>query len=76
MKNRPDAAAYSPSLSEADAAHLLTLRPSTLRAWRVRGLGPCYSHAGRRVVYLAEDLRAFLLANRVEPKSRRKGGRG
>lgn len=53
-----------------EAAIYLGLSRQTLANWRLRGLGPAYSRlggAGRpRIVYLIEDLDAFLRANRVE----------
>ena len=57
-------------LTTEEAAIYLGLSPQTLANWRVRGLGPVYLRLGSpgrpRIVYLPEDLDAFLRANRVE----------
>lgn len=57
-------------LTTEEAAIYLGLSRQTLANWRVHGLGPAYSRlggAGRpRIVYLIEDLDAFLRDNRVE----------
>lgn len=58
------------ALAAEDAAAYLGLSRQTLANWRARGQGPSYSRlggAGRpRIVYLVEDLDAYLHANRVE----------
>lgn len=58
------------ALTAKDAAAYLGLSRQTLANWRLRGLGPAYSRLGGsgrpRIVYLIEDLDAFLRANRVE----------
>lgn len=58
------------ALTAKEAAIYLGLSRQTLANWRVHGLGPAYSRlggAGRpRIVYLPEDLDAFLRDNRVE----------
>lgn len=58
------------ALTAEEAATYLGLSRQTLANWRVHGVGPAYSRlggAGRpRIVYLVEDLDAFLRANRVE----------
>ena len=58
------------ALTAEEAAIYLGLSRQTLANWRVRGLGPVYSRLGGtgrpRIVYLVEDLDAFLRANRVE----------
>lgn len=57
-------------LTTEEAAIYLGLSPQTLANWRVRGLGPVYSRLGGtgrpRIVYLVEDLDAFLRSNRVQ----------
>ena len=57
-------------LTTEEAAIYLGLCHQTLANWRVRGLGPAYLRLGGtgrpRIVYLPEDLDAFLRANRVE----------
>ena len=58
------------ALTAQEAATYLGLSRQTLANWRARGQGPAYARlggAGRpRIVYLIEDLDAFLRANRVE----------
>lgn len=58
------------ALTAEEAATYLGLSRQTLANWRVRGLGPAYSRLGGvgrpRIVYLVEDLDAFLRATRVE----------
>ena len=57
-------------LSEREAAaYLGPVSVRTLQDWRVQGVGPTYSKLGKRVAYDVRDLDAFLLANRVEPKT-------
>jgi len=47
-----------------DAAPAVGLRPQTLRKLRVTGGGPRFRYEGRRVYYLAPDLREWLEARR------------
>lgn len=60
------------TLTTKEAAVYLGLSDQTLANWRVHGQGPAYlrlgsSGSGRpRIVYLPEDLDAFLRANRVK----------
>ena len=65
-------------LTTEEAAIYLGLSHQTLANWRVHGLGPAYSRlggAGRpRIVYLVEDLDAFLRANRVKTTGFKAGG--
>lgn len=53
-------------LSESDVAALLGLSVKTLRNWRVDGKGPVYAKPGR-VVYLHDDVMAYLAATRRAP---------
>lgn len=66
----PTAPVTPAALTAEEAAIYLGLSRQTLANWRVHGLGPAYSRlggAGRpRIVYLVEDLDAFLRANRVQ----------
>lgn len=47
-------------LTEQEVAHLLRLKRSTLRAWRVKGKGPRFLKAGGRVLYKSADVEGFL----------------
>lgn len=47
---------------EADAADQLGSKPSTLRAWRVKGKGPRYYKIGGKVFYRGADLDAWIEA--------------
>jgi hypothetical protein len=38
-------------LTEQDVQALADVRPSTVEAWRARGLGPPYVRIGRRYIY-------------------------
>jgi excisionase family DNA binding protein len=51
-------------LSQRDAAALLGLSPRTLERYRVTGQGCRYTKLGRRVLYRADDLEAWI-ASRV-----------
>lgn len=53
--------------SEAEAADLLGVRVSTLRAWRARGSGPAWTALGRRIFYSESALRAHAEAQTVTP---------
>lgn len=46
------------------AAERLHLSTHTLAKWRVRGTGPKFVKAGRSVIYLKDDLDAFLSERR------------
>lgn len=48
--------------SEKDAASFLGSKPSTLRAWRVKGKGPRYYKIGGKVFYREGDLSAWIEA--------------
>jgi len=49
-------------LCETDAASYLGSRPSTLRAWRVKGKGPRYYKIGGKVFYKNTDLETWIEA--------------
>ena len=53
------------ALATDEAAHYIGIKYGTLKKWRSAGDGPTYVRAGSRVVYLIEDLDAWLHANRV-----------
>ncbi len=54
----------SPYFTTREAAGYLRLQPSTLERWRSVGGGPPYQKFGGRVVYLRDDLDAFVNAGR------------
>lgn len=54
-----------PTVLRSDAAaELLGLSIATLAKWRVSGGGPPYAKAGRCVLYVRDDLIAWLKSNR------------
>lgn len=55
------------TISESDVATLLGMSVKTLRNWRVDGKGPVYAKPGRVVVYLPDDVTAYLNASRRAP---------
>jgi excisionase family DNA binding protein len=55
------------SLSVQEAAVVLGVSPYTLRAW-VRQRRITHNRPGRRVVFTARDVQAFMAATRVEAK--------
>lgn len=64
----PSAMSILPTtLSEADVAALLGMAVKTLRNWRVEGKGPIYTKPSRVVVYLPDDVTAYLNACRRAP---------
>lgn len=56
------------AFSEAEAARLLGLNTHQLRDERLRGRIAASSIVGRRVRYLADDLRSYLMQNRTTTK--------
>ena len=50
-------------LTTTQAAAALTLKRTTLEAWRVRGGGPRYVKLGRAIRYRAEDIEDFIESN-------------
>ena len=54
---------YKPS----DPEMRMIATEGTLTQWRHFGRGPAYSVVGRRILYLGEDLNAFVDAGRVQP---------
>ena len=53
------------AVSEREAAQMLGVSAAGLRSWRKKQRGPAWCHLNRRVVYLLEDLRAYLAEARV-----------
>ncbi len=54
-------------LSEREAAEILHCSVHTLRAWRLRKVGPMWSHVGQRMVrYRVSDLESFIVNGRVK----------
>jgi len=52
-------------LNERQAAEMIGCSVALTRKWRRLGEGPSYCKIGRLVRYRAEDINAFLEANRV-----------
>lgn len=53
-------------LPTPEAARYIGLAYATLKRWRSTGHGPPYVRLGSRIVYLIEDLDAWLRAHRIE----------
>jgi len=54
-------------LTTPEAAALLRVKPSTLRIWRWRGVGPAHTRAGARVLYERGELLRWLASRTVTP---------
>jgi excisionase family DNA binding protein len=54
------------ALTEGEAAAMLGLKVSTLRAWRHRHSGPRFVRFGRAVRYMTADLNAYIAASGVD----------
>lgn len=56
-------------LTEAQAAELLGVSPSTLNLWRTRKMrrGPAYIKYGKIVRYRVEDLEEFIKNSIIQP---------
>ena len=52
----------------ADEAMRLIATVGSLALWRHLGKGPPYTKFGHRVLYLGEELNAWIDAHRVEPR--------
>lgn len=52
------------------AAALLCRAPSTLNGWRTQGIGPAFTHRGRRTRYALADLAMFIASERADPFAR------
>lgn len=52
-------------LTEAQAAYLLSIKPSTLQMWRMRGSGPAFIRTGSAIRYRQITLSAWLSARSV-----------
>ena len=55
------------AVRDHEAAEILGVSTSTLRAWRSQRRGPAFSRLGRRVVYSVAALHRFLEENSVSP---------
>lgn len=53
-------------LDTADVASLTRTPESTVRSWRRRRIGPAWCRVGRRVLYDARDVDAFIRSGRQE----------
>jgi len=60
------------------AAQRLGIKPTTLSAWRIKGIGPRFSASLRVARYRVSDLDAFmeagLVTNTIQAKQKRKKG--
>ena len=56
-------------INEGAAAEILDAKPSTLRAWRARGVGPEYIKVGRLIKYRPSKIHAYQLAQAVDPEA-------
>ena len=50
----------SPYLTRDEAAAYLRVSRFTLSNWATRGIGPKFTHAGRRTLYSPADLQSWL----------------
>lgn len=53
-------------LDEDDVAALTRTPVNTIRSWRRRRIGPVFCRVGRRVIYDARDVDAFIASGRIE----------
>lgn len=53
------------TVSRAEAAQILGVRPNTLAVWAHAGRGPAYLKIGRTVRYRTVDLEHFMAKGRV-----------
>lgn len=56
---------YTPT----EAAQILRVSPKTLSKWRGNGDGPIFRKAGRKILYAAIDLEAFMEPHRSTKKA-------
>jgi predicted site-specific integrase-resolvase len=56
-------------LTSIEAAQELNIKPQTLAAWRVKGIGPAFIKMGHCVRYDAEDLRRYKANQRRQSTS-------
>lgn len=56
-------------LTEAQAAHLLSLKPRTLQMWRMRGTGPAFVKVGSAVRYRQLTLSEWLATRTMRSTS-------
>ena len=54
-------------MSAAEVAALLEVTPGTLRNWRSAGRGPRYVTGLGVIKYRAEDIKAYITANVIDP---------
>jgi hypothetical protein len=54
-------------LNTVEAAQRLRLNPQTLNRWRRQGIGPAYLRVGKKVMYQADQITAWLTARRETP---------
>ena len=49
-------------LNTTEAAQRLRLNPQTLNRWRRQGTGPAYLRVGKKVMYQADQITAWLIS--------------
>jgi len=59
-------------LAEEAAADICHAKKQTMRAWRVRRIGPPFYKLNGRVLYKREDLEAWIESRRVVPGAKTK----
>ena len=59
----------TPYLTQPALADQLAVSERTLERWRVEGVGPVYTKAGRRVLYRQQDIESWLEHNRRQSTS-------
>lgn len=58
----------APLWTEKDVAAFIRMDVGTIRRWRMLRTGPPYTKCGRSVRYNPEDVRTWVLSNRVTPE--------
>ena len=62
--NHENTAKSAPLMTEGEVADHLRVKPSTLRSWRVKGVGPVFIRVHSAVRYTEADVQIFIDGNR------------